>query len=81
MTEKKIEIRKEIMEFAEEMERIMNKHDINKSDSWKTCDEGFLWKKLREEWKELDDCYSDESKSKEFIDVANVCMMLWNRLK
>jgi len=69
------------MEFAEEMERTMEEHDEKKGVSWKTCSELFLWDKLDEEWKELNHSYLDELRREELIDITNICMMLWHRLR
>jgi len=74
-------MRKEIKDFAEEMERIMAFHDEEKGDSWKNPDEvneTFLWGKLREEFIE---CMHEEAPPEELADLANICMILWNRGK
>ena len=74
-------MRKEIQEFAEEMERIMAKHDAKKGDSWKSPDtftQRFLIEKFYEETKEAMQNRADKS---EYVDVANICMMLWYRQK
>ena len=47
--DKSIEIRPEIMKFAEEMELMMRKSDEDKGDSWKEMDEHFFIKKFMEE--------------------------------
>jgi len=79
------EIRKEIMEFAKEMERIMQQNDSKKGDSWKHMNIVALEIKLDEEiaeWKEVRHKLQNiDKKMKELIDMANVCMMLWHRLK
>lgn len=81
-------IRPEILEFAEAMELTMRKHDGKKGDSWKTCDIYFLIEKLKEEFDEADCAFDnlvhhdfeDEGQfTAETVDLANVCMMLWNR--
>lgn len=73
-------MRKEIKEFAEEMERVMKKHDKKKGDSWKEegidCDD-YLWEKLDEEYIEC--VHESADIKKELIDLANVSMMLWWR--
>lgn len=47
-------MRKEIIEFAEEMEKVMCRHDAEKGDSWKTtCDMHYLERGLvraHEKW-------------------------------
>lgn len=70
-------IRKEIMEFAEEMERVMAEHDNGKGDSWKRIPLSQLDDKLNEE---IEEARIDGDK-REFVDVANVCMMIWERMK
>lgn len=79
-------MRPEIREFAEKMEEVMSMNDPKKGESWKTCSIEFLEQKLDEEYSEYrkegdfisDFCLDPE---KELVDIANVCMMLWNRLK
>lgn len=72
-----IQIRGEIMEFAEEMERNMRENDREKGDSWKTLPIEFLDKKWEEETSE----YQNPEDYKELVDVGVVSMMLWQRLK
>jgi NTP pyrophosphatase (non-canonical NTP hydrolase) len=77
-------IRPEILQFAQQMELIMRKHDGNKGDSWKTCNVKFLISKLDEEYYEFfrETAHKSgisESCAGELVDVANVAMMLWNR--
>jgi len=74
-------MRPEIQQFAEEMEKVMAKHDQKKGDTWKEPDERndtFLWGKLKEEYLE---CVSAENEEgpRELVDLANICMMLWTR--
>jgi len=81
-------IRPEILDFAENMELVMRKHDSVKGDSWKLCDPDFLFDKFVEEFLEAfhstDETgvlrLNDEFRS-ELIDLANVSMMLWVRGK
>jgi len=68
-------IRPEILEFAKEMERIMAKHDNGKGDSWKQMPIKQLDDKFNEEIEEA----SIEGDRQEWVDVANVCMMIWKR--
>lgn len=70
-------MRKEIEDFASEMERVMSTHDASKGDSWKACPLGFLEEKRAEEHRE----YNVTGNQRELIDEANVLMMLWNRRK
>ena len=68
-------MRPEIELFAQAMENTMKKHDKKKGDSWKTCDILFLEDKLIKEVEE----YLDSRDKKELVDIANMCMMLYNR--
>ena len=79
--EVKKKMREEIKEFAEEMERVMKEHDRYKKDSWKTCNLGYLEKKLVEEYKEWKDGTVLLPAKVEVIDVANICMMLFHRYR
>ena len=87
-----MKVRKEILDFVEEMERVMRKHDPKKGDSWKNCPMSFLFDKLKEEYREIPKINSIDADFglkierqdeiiKEVIDVANICMMIWNRLR
>lgn len=70
-------MREEIQNFAEEMERVMEDNSQDKGESWKRMSLGDLNEKLKEELEEWDDeIYSKE----ELVDIADCCMMLWNRL-
>ena len=69
-----ITIRPEIMRFAQRMEEVMRENDKNKGDSWKDMPEFDLLDLLKKEFKEI-----EEGDEKEFADVGNFCMMLWNR--
>lgn len=71
--------RKEVMFFAFEMERVLKLHDKNKGDSWKTCDVMYLDNRLKQEYREWD--LTPKCDNKELVDVANMCMMIWNRLE
>jgi len=73
-------LRNAVREFAEEMERIMQKHDPVKGDTWKTCPIEFLEEKLEDEFAEYKhgSFVRDE---RELIDIANIAMMLWYRKK
>ena len=79
-----IHIRNPIMNFALDMERIMSENDATKGNSWKDCDIEYLVDKLGEKYKEWEnslDLNSFESDPEELVDLANLCMMLWNRNK
>ena len=64
-------IREDIHYFADEMEKIMRKHDSMKGDTWKRMDDDYLIEKLKEEYNEV----IETRKIEEFIDLANICMM------
>ena len=61
--------------FAAEMEATMNMHKPEKGDSWKTCSINYLEMKLDEEVEE----YMATRDPSELPDIANCCMMLYNR--
>lgn len=67
-------IRDEIMFFAQAMEEIMRKHDALKRDSWKDMTHEELQKLFLVEVKETQD---ENAMSKEWVDVANFCMMIY----
>jgi len=74
-----MEIRKEIMDFAVVLERVMRTHDDEKYDSYKTLPHGFLVNKFYEEKSEM-----EESKfldRKEIVDTSLTCFMLWYYLE
>ena len=72
-------VRPEIIDFAEKMETVMREHDEKKGDSWKKCDVKQLDNKLCEEFREWDE--TNKCSNEELVDIANMCMMLWNRLE
>ena len=75
MTEERY-VRVEVAVFARQMEATMQEHDPIKGDTWKYCQIGFLEHKLEEEIEE----YKHGGRNPdELIDIANICMMLWNR--
>jgi len=71
-------IRTELQNFAEAMEQKMRKHDGDWADSWKTCEVNLLQTKL---FDEIQEYCKDNSKEDELVDIANMCMMIWNRTK
>lgn len=82
-----MEIRPEIKEFTEQMEKTMQRHDREKSDSWKDVNwdnQEFIRKKFIEEIAEVlashfKPSLRTDGRRKyrgELIDVANLCMML-----
>ena len=68
-------IRPEIMRFAHIMERVMAINDSKKRDSWKRMKVMELKNMLAMEWEE----YIATHSIKELVDIANFCMMIWNR--
>ena len=68
-------IRKEIRNFSQAMERVMRKHDKIKGDSWKSMSHLELQKLLL---KEVNETKDEFAKLQEWIDVANICMMIHN---
>ena len=77
-------MRTAIHSFAHEMERVMADNDKEKGDSWKGVLPIFQLKyqlinEIEELKIELTDNDGDALK-KELVDVANYCMMIWNRL-
>ena len=61
--------------FVMAMKSTLSKHEKTKGDSWKTCDIEFLENKLIEEFEE----YQESKDKHELIDIANICMFLFNR--
>lgn len=77
-------MRNEIKTFAEEMEQVMSENDKRKGDSWKEMNINHLLHLLGREYFELNtavDLNLEELELKELVDIANFCMMIWNRLK
>ena len=71
--------------FAEAMEKKMAEKDYHKGDSWKQCPEQVLRLGLSgeiDEWRQLKlhDPKNHNKEVVELVDIANFCMMLWNRL-
>ena len=75
-----IKLRKDVREFAEAMEKTLQKHDPKKGDSWKTLSTHYLWQCLNQEWNEVNTTNLNNG-NREFVDLANVCMMLYHRKK
>lgn len=68
--------RAEIQRFAEAMQITMDKYQKEKEDSWKKMSFDELRKILTKEIEELPEGLGDVG---EYVDVANICMMLWYR--
>lgn len=71
-----MKIRKEIQEFAEQMERVMQKHDIRKGNSWKRMSVDELTRLLAVKYVETT---KGTPVRNEYIDVANYCMLLYHK--
>ena len=71
----------EIKKFTSAMRcKLLN--NASKGDSWKTCDFGFLERKLVEEFSEFMSIRNRSIKDREeLVDIANICMMLFLRLE
>lgn len=69
-------MRQEVKEFAEDMERILAKHDALKGESWKRMNYADLRDLL---FNEFIEAYKVTAKPHpdEFVDLANIAMMLW----
>ena len=65
--------------FVDAMKLKLDLNQDRKGDSWATCDIEFLEDKLLGEIKEYLDESKHGKKSRELIDVANICMMLYHR--
>ena len=65
--------------FTEVMRATLRINQDTKGDSWVTCDIEFLEDKLLEEIKEYLSTKKHIDRKREVIDIANVCMMLYNR--
>jgi len=67
--------REEILHFACIMEQIVAKNDNEKGDSWKRMPHEQLQKMML---KEVEESKDENAKMKEWIDIANFCMMIYN---
>ena len=81
-----MKVRKSVKLFAEQMERVLREHDKKKGrKGWKKCLARYLRDKLDEEVSEYKGHLFfpiDDSKSQaknELIDIANICMMLYDK--
>ena len=72
-----------IQAFADEMQLVMSKHDEDKGESWMDCPAKYLLDGLDTEIEELAKARGNlniANVREELVDIANYCMMLWNRL-
>ncbi|MHA1807002.1 MAG: hypothetical protein ACTSX2_05460 [Candidatus Thorarchaeota archaeon] len=67
--------------FMQEMKSKMRSKDAEYGDSWKICDIDFLRGRLNDEHIEWLDIKGDAGEAEELVDIANLCMMLWIRLR
>lgn len=76
-------IRPEIMAFAEAMEAMMARHDEKKGDSWKTMSEEDLIDLMGEHvenwWNDYE--YGSDIPPDDYVDIANIAMMIWHKAK
>ena len=79
-----MKIRPTVMQFAEAMEKKLRQHDEEKG-GWEDCDFPFLFDKLEEEHDEVTNIIEKDFKNNRFpgelVDLANVCMMIWDKIK
>ena len=71
------DVRKEIKFFAQEMERVMAKHDEREGDSWKRVPIIFLENKLKQKFNVWDIILNAHNDT--LVDIANYCMMIYFR--
>ena len=69
-----IDVRDDLKDFCLAMEAKLREHDAEKGNSWKDVPIDYLREKFKEEF---DECGGVDKS--EFVDMANICMMLWNR--
>jgi hypothetical protein len=88
-------IRDDLVKFVFDMEKVLRRHDIIKghTDDLNINDFEYLFEKLIEEYREVkleianinkfvfDFRFINRPIMNELIDLANVCMMLWNVLR
>lgn len=85
--EKKIVPRKEVMAFALAMEVILRQNDWK--HGWKEDLPSALVDRIWDEIREMEVAFSNYQKcralpedvQKEFVDIANFCMMAWDRIE
>ncbi len=76
-------VRWQVRAFAEEMEAVLKKNDYK--GGWSDCDIRYLQDRLVEEVGEYFALLSrgslpkGEELQKELLDIANFCMMIWDR--
>ena len=73
-----IRLRPEVLEFAQEMEKVLRENDAEKADSWKTMPMYELHECLNKEAGEYWAAETEEDSAKECVDSANILMMLYH---
>lgn len=79
--------REELIDFADAMERELQRHDPTKGDSWKTMGLGVLTEIMQQTYSKWTDSWASTNggdtkiERDELVDMANLCMMLWHRVK
>ena len=76
--EYKVNVRPELYDFVIAMEKKLQEREEKYGESWKHMSIVDLEDKLQEEINEFDEAIDSWP---ELVDIANVCMMLWNRGK
>jgi len=65
--------------FVASMKLFIEKHESEKEDSWVRCDIDYLEDNLQHEIYEYNTAKTHDGKTKELVDIANMCMMLYHR--
>lgn len=77
----KLELRPEVLEFAEEIEKALRRNDAEKGDSWRTMPMAQLQNITGKELGEYCVAESSEESAKESVDCGALFMMLYHRHK
>ena len=65
--------------FAEHMNAKIVANEPTKGDSWIITDVEILEESLRSEIQEYNDAKTEGERAEELVDIANMCMMLFNK--
>lgn len=71
-------MRPPVYRFALQMERVLKQNDYK--GGWDTCSISYLDMRLQQEIHEYSKATSIQDQQKELTDIANFCMMIYNRL-
>lgn len=81
-------MRRVVQDFAEAMEKKLAEKDAEYGTTWTTCSIEFLYDRLMREIEEFKEEYhgvpvfiETEESIKELVDIANVAMMLYHRIR